>query len=92
MENVQDGYILVGSDGGVFTFGNAVYQGSLPGVGVRVSDIVGIASGSSGLGYVVVGADGGVFTFGDIAYSGSLPAMGVSVHNIIGIHDTVPDA
>ena len=34
------GYWMVGSDGGVFGFGDAGYVGSLPGIGVRVSNIV----------------------------------------------------
>jgi hypothetical protein len=35
------GYWMVGSDGGIFTFGDATYQGSLPGIAVGVDDIVG---------------------------------------------------
>ena len=35
------GYWLIGSDGGIFTFGDAPFVGSLPGLGLRVSDIVG---------------------------------------------------
>ena len=37
------GYWLVGSDGGVFAFGDATSQGSLPGLGVSVNNIVGSA-------------------------------------------------
>jgi hypothetical protein len=36
------GYWLVAKDGTVFAFGDARIQGSLPGFGVHVSDIVGI--------------------------------------------------
>ena len=36
------GYWMVGRDGGVFTFGDAAYMGSLPGLGVKVADIVGM--------------------------------------------------
>ena len=35
------GYRLVGADGGVFSFGDAQFFGSLPGLGVHVSDVVG---------------------------------------------------
>jgi hypothetical protein len=35
------GYWLIGSDGGVFAFGDAGFIGSLPGLGVRVSNVVG---------------------------------------------------
>jgi hypothetical protein len=36
------GYWLVGMDGGVFTFGDAAYDGSVPGVGVAVQNVVAI--------------------------------------------------
>jgi hypothetical protein len=35
------GYNLIGSDGGIFSFGDAVNKGSLPGLDVQVSNIVG---------------------------------------------------
>jgi len=35
------GYVLAGSDGAAYTFGGASYEGSLPGLGVSVNDIVG---------------------------------------------------
>jgi hypothetical protein len=37
------GYWLVASDGGVFSFGGATFGGSLPALGIHVSDIVRIA-------------------------------------------------
>jgi len=37
------GYLLVASDGGVFSFGNVTFAGSLPGSGISVNEIVGIA-------------------------------------------------
>jgi hypothetical protein len=37
----SQGYNLFGSDGGVFSFGDAQNQGSLPGLGVRVDNVVG---------------------------------------------------
>ena len=40
------GYMMVASDGGVFAFGNASFGGSLPGSGISVSDVVGIAPAS----------------------------------------------
>lgn len=39
------GYWLVGADGGVFSYPDTSFRGSLPGMGIHVSDIVGIASG-----------------------------------------------
>ena len=35
------GYWLVAKDGGIFSFGDAKYFGSLPGLGIHVSNIVG---------------------------------------------------
>jgi hypothetical protein len=84
------GYWMAGSDGGVFGFGGAPYEGSLPGLGARVSDIVGIAGTPTGTGYWLVGADGGVFAFGDAQYLGSLPGDGTAVDDIVGIAAT-PD-
>ena len=85
-----EGYWLVGADGGVFGFGDAAFYGSLPAMGIHVSDVVGIAPTPDGHGYWLVGADGGVFSFGDAAYYGSLPGIGVHVSDIVGIAPT-PD-
>jgi len=38
------GYWLVGTDGGTFGFGSAPYLGSLPGLNIHVSNIVGITA------------------------------------------------
>jgi hypothetical protein len=82
-----DGYWLVASDGGVFSFGDAGFFGSVPGAlkpGAHLSaPIVGIAA-SPGVfdaqtsdfdsdGYWLAGADGGVFAFGQARYEGSVP-------------------
>ena len=69
------GYWLVGLDGGVFSFGNAGFHGSIPGLGIKAHDIVGIASTADGQGYWLLGADGGVFAFGDAPFYGSLPSV-----------------
>jgi hypothetical protein len=37
------GYLMVDRHGRVFTFGKTKFYGSLPGIGVKVSNIVGIA-------------------------------------------------
>jgi hypothetical protein len=67
------GYLLVGTDGGVFTMGDAMYWGSLPGLGIIPNAlIVGAAVSPSGGGYTLVASDGGVFTFGDAPYLGSM--------------------
>jgi hypothetical protein len=77
-----NGYWMVGADGGVFAFGDAVYRGSSgqidpskPAGGsnsfVPYKPIVGMATTPTGNGYWMVGADGGVFAFGDAVYRGS---------------------
>jgi hypothetical protein len=50
----------------VFNFGTgARFHGSLPGEGVRVSNIVGIALTPDDGGYYMAGTDGHVYGFGD---------------------------
>jgi hypothetical protein len=65
------GYWLVAADGGVFSFGNARFDGSLGNIALN-APIVGMAAASDGGGYLLVAADGGVFTFGDARFEGSL--------------------
>jgi len=82
---MSDGsYWLVGSDGGVFAFGDAAFHGSMGGTALN-RPIVGIAATPDGGGYWEVAADGGVFAFGDAGYEGSLPGLGVSVSDIVGV-------
>jgi hypothetical protein len=61
------GYWLVASDGGIFAFGDAKFEGSVPGVlkpGQSLNQpIVGIAADDVTGGYWEVAADGGVFSF-----------------------------
>lgn len=65
------GYWICGSDGGVFTFGDATFLGSL-GDTPLAAPIVGMAANADGSGYWMAGSDGGVFTFGRAIYYGSL--------------------
>ena len=65
------GYWLVAADGGVFSFGDAAFHGSLGGVHLN-APVVGMAATPDGGGYWLVAADGGVFSFGDAAFHGSL--------------------
>ena len=58
------GYWLVGSDGSVYAFGDAPYFGSLPGLGLHASDIVGLIPFSSGDGYELVSGLEQVWKFG----------------------------
>jgi hypothetical protein len=65
------GYWLTSANGGVYTFGDAHFAGSL--VGVRLnSPIVDVARTRSGRGYWLAALDGGVFCFGDARFHGSM--------------------
>ena len=46
--NDGKGYLLIGADGGIFAFGDAPFDGSLPGMGVQVANIVGAAPTAGG--------------------------------------------
>lgn len=72
----NDGYWLVGADGGVFAFGRAPAIGSFGGKHLAAA-IVDAVSTSSGAGLYLVGADGGVLSLGDAAYHGSIPGSGI---------------
>jgi NHL repeat len=81
------GYLFVAKDGGVFSYGSAAFHGSVPGLGIHLSNIVGIASDPSTGGYWVLGADGGVYSFGAPFY-GSVPELSKHVTNLVGIAST----
>jgi peptidoglycan/xylan/chitin deacetylase (PgdA/CDA1 family) len=68
------GYWLAASDGGVFSFGDAAFHGSVGGTRLN-QPIVGMAATPSGQGYWLVAADGGIFSFGDAAFHGSMGAV-----------------
>ena len=83
-----DGYWQVASDGGVFSYGDAKFYGSVPGLGLHLTNIMGMARTPSGKGYWLVGSDGGVFAFGDADFYGSLPSLNIAVKNIVGMAPT----
>ena len=64
------GYRLYASDGGVFAFGDAGYDGSAGSYHLN-KPVVGAAPDNLGLGYWLVASDGGIFTFGDAKFYGS---------------------
>ncbi len=74
--SAQHGYWLVGSDGGVFSFGSAQFFGSAANLHLQ-SSVVGIAPTPDRDGYWLVASDGGVFSFGDANYYGSIPGLGI---------------
>jgi predicted outer membrane repeat protein len=67
---VGQGYWMVASDGGIFTFGAASFFGSMGGKPLN-KPIVGMAATPDNLGYWEVASDGGIFTFGDAGFFGS---------------------
>jgi len=69
------GYWLVGSDGGIFTFGSAQFYGSTGALTLQ-RPVVGITPTSDLGGYWLVASDGGIFTFGDAGFFGSIPGLG----------------
>ena len=59
------------SDGGIFSFGDAAFHGSMGGTPLN-APIVGMAATPDGAGYWEVASDGGIFSFGDAAFHGSM--------------------
>jgi hypothetical protein len=64
------GYWLVASDGGIFAFGRAAFQGSTGGLTLN-RPVVGMAADQTDNGYWLVASDGGIFAFGDAGFYGS---------------------
>ena len=82
------GYWNVASDGGIFSFGNAAFYGSMGGRPLA-RPVVGMAATSDGKGYWEVAADGGLFAFGDAGYYGSTGNLHLN-QPIVGMAST-PD-
>ncbi len=70
------GYWLVGSDGGIFTFGSATFHGSTGSLRLQ-RPVVGITPTADEDGYWLVASDGGIFAFGDAGFHGSIPGLGL---------------
>jgi len=64
------GYWEVGSDGGIFNFGDATFHGSTGGLHLN-APVVGMTATHDGGGYWLVASDGGVFSYGDAGFYGS---------------------
>jgi hypothetical protein len=90
MEATPDGqgYWLVASDGGIFSYGDATFYGSTGNIHLN-QPIVGMGTTPDGRGYWLVASDGGIFNFGDAGFYGSTGAI-VLNKPIVGMAST-PD-
>ncbi|MGH9035451.1 MAG: hypothetical protein ACRD0O_06775, partial [Acidimicrobiia bacterium] len=68
------GYWMVARDGGMFTFGDAGFFGSLPGAKVP-GPAAAMRPTRTGGGYLVVTANGTVTSFGDAPVLGGVPEV-----------------
>jgi SpoIID/LytB domain protein len=64
------GYWVAGSNGGIFSFGDAAFHGAADNLVLR-HPVVGMASTPDGKGYWLVASDGGIFAYGDAPFYGS---------------------
>jgi hypothetical protein len=65
-----NGYWLVASDGGVFSFGDARFFGSTGNLRLN-RPVVGMRARHTGRGYWFVASDGGIFSYGNAQFCGS---------------------
>ena len=82
------GYWLVGSDGGIFSYGDARFWGSAGSLHLN-APIVGMAATPDGGGYWLVASDGGVFSYGDAQFFGSAGSLSLNAP-VVGMAAT-PD-
>ena len=73
----SNGYWLVGSDGGLFAFGDAPFYGSTGGIALN-RPMVGMQPTADGQGYWMSASDGGIFAFGDAPFRGSTGGQNIS--------------
>jgi hypothetical protein len=69
-----EGYWTDASDGGVFTYGSAVFHGSAGNL-VLNKPVVGMAPTPGDGGYWLVASDGGIFSYGDAGFHGSAGSL-----------------
>ena len=81
------GYWVAGESGGVYTYGDASFQGAAPPL-APYTFIVGIAATPTDHGYVLVASDGAVYAYGDARYLGG--ANTVVGHPLIVAIATTP--
>ena len=72
-----NGYWLVASDGGIFSYGDATFYGSTGAIHLN-KPIVGMAATNDGRGYWLVASDGGIFSYGDATFYGSTGSIALN--------------
>ena len=82
-----NGYFMVASDGGVFAFGDARFEGSCPGIGGCSGAAVAVVPDASGNGYWVVTSSGAVYTFGDAVNHGAPGPQGSGITAAVATPD-----
>jgi hypothetical protein len=87
VDQTGNGYWLVASDGGIFSFGDARFQGSTGSIHLN-KPIVGMATDSTTGGYWLVASDGGIFSF-NAPFDGSMGAIPLT-RPVVGMAST-PD-
>ncbi len=83
-----NGYWLVASDGGIFSYGDATFNGSTGSIHLN-QPIVGMAATPNGDGYWLVASDGGIFSYGNATFYGSTGSIHLN-QPIVGMAST-PD-
>jgi hypothetical protein len=81
------GYFMVASDGGVFAFGDARFEGSCPGIGGCRGAAVAVVPDASGNGYWVVTSTGSVYPFGDALNYGAPGTQGSAITSAVATND-----
>jgi hypothetical protein len=90
--SLAGGYWLVGTDGGIFAYGPAHFQGSIDSIGLTITPgvypsegVTGISRSHTGDGYWLVTDTGAVYSFGDAQYHGGASLSDPPAHPIIAI-------
>jgi hypothetical protein len=81
------GYFMVAADGGVFTFGDAKFEGSCPSIGGCSGATVAVMPDATGNGYWLVTSTGHVYAFGDATTYGAPGPQSVPVTSAVRTPD-----
>ena len=86
LRTTGQGYRLVASDGGVFSFGESAFAGSAGAAPLNQPVVAAVATPTN-RGYWMVASDGGVFSFGDARFHGSTGGQRLN-RPIVGMRPT----